>query len=219
MPKIKNKYYREFLDGGFITYVTPQILELIMQNIPAKHRKEGRALVIAHYITGARPSEVLQFKAQHNVKKEGKYIYIIIDKPTKRGLPRKIPIAYNGRNEISKYAKELLDYSDSLFPNMVLFPSFVGTYERDYTTKKGIAKVYKEYGYTLRYHFYKWTKPVLDGGLNIYFLRHNRFSSLSEGGADLEQIRILKGSRTMAGVIPYSHLSQAQLQKVGRLIK
>lgn len=218
MPTIKNKYYREFLDGGFIQYLEADTLNKIMENIDTKHRKEGRALCIAHYITGARPSEILQLKAQTNVYSKGQYIYIVIDKPTKNGLPRRIPIYMKGRGQTTRYAKELLEYSNSLFPNMDMFPSFIGNYERELETKKG-PKMYREWGYKVRYYFYKWSKPVLEGGLNIYFLRHNRFSSLMENGADLEEIRILKGSKSLAGVMPYSHLSQKKLQKLGRMIK
>lgn len=218
MPKIKNKHYKQFLEEGFIQYVESEQLDQIMDQIPIKHRKEGRALTIAHYITGARPSEILQFKAHKNVYVKKDYIHIVIDKPTKNGLPRRIPIHIKGKTKTTRYAKELLEYSNALFPNMDMFPSFIGAYERIVQTKKG-PKTYKEWGYKVRYHFYKWSKPVLDGGLNIYFLRHNRFSSLMEEGADLEEIRILKGSRSLAGVMPYSHLSQKKLQKLGRRIK
>ncbi len=204
MPKITNKRYRQFLDEGIITPLTEQNIRAALNNIKGKYAREGKALLITLYYTGARPNEVLNLTGKDVLKEDS---YIVIKMPrSKLGLPRPIYLPY--RKEL---ARIVYNYSMGVFPDMFLFFNYRSSCKR---IVKG--KEYSELAHNIRYHFRKWFKGVIDGGITPYFLRHSRFSNLSLKGVDLKEIQQLKGGKTMASVHPYIHLSTKSAKAIAK---
>jgi len=211
MQKITNKSYRKFIDTGEIEPVTEEELNSALENVKGRYKHEGRALLIMLYYTGARPVEVLQIRAK-DVTKAGSYVLIRVV-GAKGGLTRTIRLQYR-----RPLVKELYKYSNRVYPDMYLFFNFKGSYKRTVTTRKGTkertdttAKIY--------YHFKKWFEGVREGSLNPYFLRHNRFSKLMMKGATAEEIRVLKGAKSINSVMPYIHLSSDTSKKLAKKIE
>lgn len=206
--RIKNKHYRQFLDEGIIHTLTEDDLHAALDNVTGKHQRQGRSLIICMYYTGARPVEALQLKARH-ISKRGSYVLVRLA-ASKHGLPRTPHLQYK-----RPLVKEFYQYARSLFQEMYLFHNYRTKYTRKRLTKKGI-KEYVEITDGLRYWFKKWFKNVTDEPIPPYYLRHNRFSKLSEAGATMEEIRILKGSKTFTSVTPYLHMSSRAAKKLAK---
>lgn len=209
MGKITNKAYRQFLDEGIIETLGESDIKKALSNIKGKNVKEGRALLIALYYTGARPNEVLDIKSK-DVQKKKSYVLIKV-KGSKRGLPRTIYLQYR-----RPLVKEFYKYACSIFPGMYLFHNFIGHYERTYINKEGEIKTRIDTTDKLRYHVKKWFQGVVKGSITPYFLRHNRFSKLAEKDVRLQDIRMLKGSRTTDSIKYYLHLSSRSAKKIAR---
>lgn len=211
--RITNKQYRKFLDTGNIDTISESQITKIIENIDGingKYIKEARALVIIMYYTGARPIEVLNIVAG-DIQKDGDYITIQL-KGFKRGLPRKVYLDFK-----KPLVKEVFNYSKSVFSEAFLFYHYKANYTRTIKTKTGLVtrkyETPKLHGY-----FKRWFSCVYKNGLPPYFLRHNRFSKLSEAGASLEEIRLIKGAKSFNSVYPYIHLSTATAKKISSKI-
>lgn len=208
--KIKNIHYRQFLDKGVIEPLNVNELKKALNNINGNRSKEGRALLITLYYTGARPIEVLNLKG-NSIERRGKWL--VINMPaSKGGLPRPIYLIID-----KPLIKELYNYVLGVHEEMFLFFHFRGRYVRKTAIKKGIVENINLTD-KLRYYIYKWFKNVRDGGIPPYFLRHNRFSKLSINGATLQGMKQLKGCKTYESIEPYIHLSTNEAKKVGRKI-
>lgn len=203
MPKIKNKRYKQFKDEGFIEILAEKELKEALDNIKGKNVKEGRALVICLYYTGARPAEALELKSKDIQKKDN---YIIVQmKGLKGGLARPIYLPYK-----KELVKEFYVFCTTIFNEAFLFYNYKGHYPREINGKRYVQTTDK-----LRYYFSKW----FNGSINPYFLRHNRFSQLMLAGATIEDIRIFKGAKSLNSVIPYSHLSTRTATKIAGLLE
>lgn len=207
--RIKNISYREFLDQGIISTLSQDQIKRALDNVTGKYRKMGRALIIALYYTGARPVEILQLRGK-DVFKDRSYVKVFI-RGAKRGLPRTVYLPIK-----QEMIKELYDYAIACFPEMLLFFKYANKYKRLHTSKNGKQITYIQTTDKLRYYFKKWFDNVVPGGICPYFLRHNRFSRLAENGLSMEEIRLLKGGKTIASVSPYLHLSSASFKKIAR---
>jgi len=196
--KIKNKYYREFLDSGMIQYVNEDHIKRALENVTGRFKTQGRAMLICMYYTGARPNEVLRLESG-DVDREKGYITIRM-KGSKGGLPRVIRLPFK-----KEMVKEFYKYASSLPPHYLLFYMYHSRYRRMRMTKGGELRESKEISNKLRYYFNKWFDNVML--IPPYFLRHNRFSKLSEAGVSLQNIRQLKGSKTYESIMPYLHMS------------
>ena len=205
--RITNIYYRKFLDEGVIQTLSETDIQKVLDAIDGTYMKEARALVIALYYTGARPAEILALQSD-NITRDGRHCIIQLQ-TKKNGMPRKASLMYS-----KPFVKELYAYASSLFSGMFLFYHFKGHYKHTYVSTKGDLKVYDEESYKLRYYFKKWFKDVL--AITPYYLRHNRFSKLAERGVPLEQIRQLKGSKSIDSVYPYVHMSTDASKKLAR---
>lgn len=209
--KIKNIHYREFLDSGMIKTLEEADIVKALDSIGPRYRQEARAMVILMYLTGARPIEILSLRAEL-FRKEG--AYIIIKMPaSKRGLTRDIYLRTN-----NPLVKEAWEYVSHSFPNLPLFRHYINTYVRKVKRKDGTEKELISKTDKLRYHFKQWFGEVLEDGIPPYYLRHNRFSKLAEAGADMQELRLLKGSKTMDSITPYLHLSKKTAQKIAKRI-
>ncbi len=210
--KIKNEKYLKFLSEGIIDLITEEQLSQALKNVKGirgKYKEEGRSLLIMLYYTGARPSEILELKAK-DVTKEKSYVKVkLIGK--KGGLPRTMSLRY--RNE---HIREFYDYSLSLMPEMFMFFNYKNRYIRTWRNKKGELVEYVETSDKVRHHVYKWLKNVIIGGVPPYYFRHNCFSKLSSSGVDLNDIRLLKGARTIDSVMPYIHMSSKKSEEMAK---
>ena len=215
MPKITNKSYADFQQGGVIELLTLEELEQLLNSVTGIYRKhitEGRALVIALYYTGARPVEVLKLIGE-DIYKEGSYIKIKL--PTaKRGVPRTISLSSR-----FKYVRELYAYSQTNFQAKLLFYNYRSSRIRRYLNNKGEEKEYKDISERLRYYVQRWSKDIRKGGLVPYFFRHNRFSQMANAGCTPQDIQFIKGGRTYQSASPYMHLSTKKSEELAKKIK
>lgn len=208
--KIKNKHYRQFLDEGLIETLSEKQIKAILDNIKGRNVSEGRAIVIALYYTGARPNEVLSLKSKDFTIK-GSYLLVHL-KGSKGGLPRTLYLPMR-----KPLVKELYNWAVRLPDDMFTFFNYRSYYRRVRQTLKG-EKVTIEISDSLRYFLYKWSEPVISEGIPPYFLRHNRFSKLSQAGLSMQDLKMLKGSRTFSSVEAYLHLSTEAAKKIARKI-
>ena len=226
MPKIKNKLYLSFLNGEFIQTLNINIIDKVLENInlkQKKHKEEARVLLLLLYYTGARPAEILELKGDH-IRKEGRDLIIHI-LTLKKGVPRTLSISFK-----KPYINDVWKYTQRIFPTFYLFDHFRSKYERHTFSKpkydkqtnniiaEGIPKTYKETSAKLRNYFKIWFEGITENEIIPYFLRHNRFSIMSEKGASLEQIKLFKGSKTMDSVSPYIHISKKSAKEFSKYI-
>ena len=209
---IKNVRYRQFLDKGIIETINEADIIKVLDSIKAARnvtKAMGRSFVILLYYTGARPNELLQLDPSQ-FKREPNYLSVRVV-GSKRGLPRTIYLPIN-----KQLVKELEGYVTSLPPGYKLFYGLANKSIRVRHNKAGQEKVTIDTTDKLRYYFKRWFDVLLEGGIPPYFLRHNRFSKLAEAGADLQDIRMIKGSRTFESVMPYLHMTKKTALKVAR---
>jgi len=213
--KIKNKLYRQFLDTGMIQLISEDQLHQALENVKGRRGQyiaEARSLLIMLYLTGCRPYEALQLKGM-DIKKDG--MYILIEVPgSKGGLPRTVFLKFQ-----NALAKELYNFAQGLPDDMILFYHYKGSYQRRVIAKNGAIKNRIETTDSLRYHFKKWSNGVLEDPISPYFLRHSRFSQIVQAGATFEDVKMLKGSRSMESVTPYIHMSSRTARKLAKIIK
>jgi integrase len=211
MTKITNELYRQFLDKGIMQYIDESHINEAIKNITGKNKEESKALIITAYYTGARPGEYLQLTGK-DAKKEGNYLILQL-KGTKGGLPRPIYLSMS-----LPLIKQLYTYITKNPPEAYLFPHYKTTYKRKVQRKKG-EKTQIVHSDKLRYYFKKWFKNIPPEGIPPYYLRHNRFSKVSQAGATLEEMRQLKGSKTIESVMPYLHMSTSTSKKNAKRIR
>ena len=145
--------------------------------------------------------------SKKDITKEGTYLLIKLQ-GSKKGLPRTIYLPYK-----NPLVQKIYQYAQGTYPDVILFHNYISKYVRTVQTKKGI-KQRQELSTKVYYYIQKWTQETI----TPYFLRHNRFSKLSENGISMEQIRMVKGSRTLESVTPYLHLSTEVSKKVAKKI-
>lgn len=210
--KITNVNYRNFLDKGIIEIIKEEHITAALANVKGihgKHKAECRSFIIELYYTGVRPGECLRSRGK-DITKEGGYIKVQIVEPTKNGLPRTIYLPYK-----KPLVKELYQYATTIYPDLLLYPHLISNTTRLRKNKKGI-KEFKEDTNKLRYYFKKWFDNVLPGGINPYYLRHNRFSKLSEAGLSDADLKMIKGSRTYQSIEPYRHMSSKSAKNASK---
>jgi len=207
--KIRNKWYKKFLNEGIIDTLSEKDIYKALENVNGKYSNEGRALIITLYYTGARPVEVLDIKAK-DVTKDQSYVLIKV-RGAKKGRQRTIYLRYS-----LPLVQELYKYATSIYDEMFLFFHFRSQYKRGVKNRKGEVVFYEVTTDKLRYWFRKWFNNVIEDGIPPYFLRHNRFSKMMEAGLTIEEIKQMKGSRTTASVEPYLHLSTRTAKKLAR---
>lgn len=210
--RIVNAHYLKFLREGMIDTLEEEDILKACDNVTGNNKKQGRALIIALYFTGARPNEVLDIKSK-DVKREGSYVHVFV-KGSKNGLPRTIWLPYK-----SVLVKEFLSYANSLFPDMRLFWAYRSKYKREVVKPDGSVKEYHEVSAKLRHHFKRWFVDVLDDPIPPYYLRHNRMSKLSMAGVEMQDLRMIKGAKTFDSITPYLHLSAASAMKIAKKLK
>lgn len=204
---IKNKNYRQFIEKGLMKTIDIDDIEKAINNIDGKDVTAKKAFIIMMYYTGARPIEILNLKAG-DIKKVKNNIEIFMQ-GSKRGMPRPIiiPIARKYMTFLYKYA-----YS---FPENVYI--FFQLWSNSYKMQNG--KKVRNITNKVHYFFNKAFENVIEGSIPPYYLRHNRFTKVIIEGGDVQDIKHLKGAKTLASAEPYIHLSTKKAKKIGRMIK
>ncbi len=211
MPKILNENYKKFIEEGIIAEIGKAEIEKVLEGVTPPNQEEARALILILYITGARPAEVLQIKSD-KVFREGAYVRITIP-GVKHGRQRVPYFQYT-----NKFVREIFNFAQSIPPEMYLFYHFRSNRIKYYQTKQGLRQ-YKDISNNIYYWFDKWFSGVFPGSISAYYLRHNRFSKLAMADATMEEIRQLKGSKTIDSIIPYIHLSSKGAKSLARKIR
>ena len=218
MTTVKHPLYKDFYEKGIIQIFSSDDFKTVHKSITDPL---GRELVTILYYTGARPVQLLYYDDKDparsfttdNFTKEGNYLCISVP-PAKNGLPFKFYLSFN------KFGiKELWRTIQKLPPKTPLFNQYAQTYVRRKVNKKGEVKHYIERSDRLRYYFKKWFSAVSSNPVPPYYLRHSRFSSMSENGAPAESIMFAKGSKRMESVRPYMHMSKDKAVKLNKVIK
>jgi site-specific recombinase XerD len=203
---VLNPRARKMLDTNWIDLFSKDELLKVLNSMKDRNLIEARALLIALYFTGARPSEVLELKSNQVIKEAG-FVHIKLD-TKKHGQPRQL--VFNYKDDL---IKELYLYTSKIMPDVLLFYHF----RNRYTRVRGV-KTYIEITGKLGYYFKKWFKNV-DNPVNPYFLRHSRMSQLSQSGATPEELRWWKGAKKYESVTPYLHQSEETAKKISKKVK
>jgi len=213
VKKVKNLRYRQFLDEGIIKPVTRDELKKALNNIKGENRRQGRALLICLYYTGARPIEILQLQAK-DIKKVGGIVKIAL-RGSKRGLPRELTFTY-ARDEL---IQELWKFRAGLFDEILMFHRFRNKYERRVTYKSGKQIVRYEITSKLRYFLQRWFRGVIEGNVTPYFFRHSIISQLALAGHSDTDLRLFKGSKTTESISHYVQLTSDRSRKLGKSVQ
>lgn len=223
MGKIKNQYYKDFLDGFLLNEIKRQDINIVLDNIEHQHRLQARALVIIAWATGARPNEYLRLTPKEfSTSKE----FLNIKMPGSKGsvarnqsLPR---LLKDGSPD--PLTKEVYDYVRSLAPSQWLFFFFRSNAVRMGVTKKYKRKdgtpvvkrydrPYAELGSKLRYYFNRWFDVIFPDGIPPYYLRHNRATAVLEV-AGREATIMHFGWKTEVTLKKYSHLTKKVREQI-----
>jgi len=183
MPQYKKECMISFMKEGIL-----DTIENIDEFLSKCRTKQQRGLLLCLFLTGARPSELIELRGE-DVWKERDKIFVRI-KTKKGGRMRIFPLPYK-----NKYVQMFWDYVNNLLPPQKLFWKFK-------------SSVY------VRQFIYK----VTDNKYTPYFFRHNRFTLMSMKGASPELIKYLKGAKTLLSVEPYIHVSKHELSKATKFL-
>ena len=219
MKKIKNIHYRRFLDNGIITLLKESHINKALENATnykyrtGKNPRMAKALILLLYYTGARPNEVLLLKGE-NFTQDKRYLYVKLP-ASKNGLPRTAFLPFN-----KTYVHIISEYVSTVYEHAFCFYPFISRYIRKATNKKGTMRVRREISDGLRYWFKAWFCDIIENeSISPYYLRHNRFSQLVQAGVDLQDVRMLKGSKTFESITPYIHMSAKSAQNIAKKLQ
>lgn len=215
--KIKNKFYKEFIETGIIQTINKTDFKKVLDNVEHRQTEQCKNLLRVLFYTGCRPKEALMLKAK-DFKQEGKYCKVIIPS-VKRGVSRTIFL-----NLSDPEINTLFDWTQKHYPEIILFWVLKSNKTRTNIKaklKNGVTKtytdVYEDTTNNLRHWFKKWFNVLDPDGHTPYFLRHNHFSRLSEAGASMEDIMMVKGARSIESVRPYLHMSTRKAKSIAKL--
>lgn len=189
MPRYVKKKLVDFFEKGEIELLTN--IDFYLRN--CKTAKD-RIMLLLLFLTGARPAEIVELKAE-DVYKEGNYCIVHI-KTKKKGRSRDIYLPLRGKGVIPKYARLLLEViGNNYIDEMPLFFSWKPYNVRD--------RVYR----------------ATNNELAPYFFRHNFMSLNSKLGASLQELKYLKGAKRISSVEPYVHISSDVHKKIASKLR
>jgi len=190
MAKIKNPYYKAFLEGYLLEVITREDIKIVIDNIQHKYRDQARALVIVSWFTGARPNEILRLTGNNFIKNKE---YLQINIPGSKGGKARtlsLPWINSETGEQDELVHELWNYISTIFMQQLAFWNFKSNAKRYGVTKKikkrnettgeietkekRYDKIYDEISSKLRYYYPKWFKVLWESGIPPYYLRHSR---------------------------------------------
>lgn len=204
--KIKSRAYRKFLDYEEMEIITIDMIKKVLDNIRHKDKQQARALVIAMYLTGARPIEILRL-TRENVERKDNMFHLILP-ASKRGRPRiiKMPLS-------NALVRELYNYMTQCPPYVLIFHRFVSKCTKT-IYKNGQPIVKQRTTEKLRHWFIEWFSVLEMGDIPPYYLRHNLFSAMVAKGARPEDIKKMKGARSIKSVDPYIHMTEETQKRI-----
>jgi len=186
MPRYVKKRLIDFHEKGEIEIITN--IDNYLAN--CKTLRDKIALLLL-FLTGPRPSELVELKAG-DVYRKGNFC-VVHFKTKKGGVSRDIYLPRRGKGNFPRYTNLLLDLIDE-----------------HYVDEMKLLWGWKPY--TVRDRIYAITK----GELAPYFFRHNINSLHSKLGRSLQELKYLKGAKTIASVEPYVHISADVHKKIAR---
>lgn len=224
MSKVKNPYYKAFLDGDLITEIRREDFILVLDNIIHEHKDQARALLILMWCTGARPNEILRLKGSDFVNT---YKTLDIKLPGSKGSMAgiiRLPLKDELIQEVWLYIKQLPGemFVFWFFRSNAKRAGVTKTYRRKNPTTgemetktKFYDKIYDEISRKLRYYFPKWFSILFPEGIPPYYLRHNRLSIAGEE-LSIKELMLLKRSKTEGSVRPYMHITRKTQDRISK---
>lgn len=220
MEKITNEKYKAFLQGQMIETIPRK--EFIEKMDAAEFKTDGfkkafRCCAILLWMTAARPNEILRLQAKDLIK-SGERLKVRI-KGSKGGYEDAIPLPMN-----DKLVQEVWDFTKDKFADLYLFWQLQSQSKMQgvnrVSSKKGPdgTLIRKSKHYDREYphlsnkiyrHFVKWF------GVPPYYLRHNRMSVAGEN-LTINELMMLKRSKTEASVRPYLHLTSKSGRRIAK---
>lgn len=211
--RIKNALYKSFLKGEPFRTISSDDMVRVLNNVTGvngRYVREARAMLIYAYLTGARPAEFLSASA-NDFREDTHFIHITV-KTVKRGISRVITLKKG-----NPMVRELWEFARRFPPNVYVFYHFRGkAASREFKSKTGRICTVKPLGDKIRYHFKNWFSVINPEGIPPYYLRHNRFTKLSQAGISLQDIQQMKGSKNLESVMPYVHQSTYISKRIAR---
>lgn len=202
MPRVKNPEYRQFIETGLINTIPDRDFKAMLDKLESPHKMEAQALAAMVYLSGRRPIEVVDLKVKDIAIKPA-HIRIVF-RTAKKGRATLVHLPHTSK--ITPYFSRHFERLPTTWKDWFVFHSFRSKAKRTVKIKNKRTGEIKEKQYLaqankLHHHFTKWF------GVPTYFLRHNRFSKMSEAGADLQEITYAKGSNDPRSAMRYVHLS------------
>lgn len=226
MGKVKNKYYKDFLDGFLLNEISRADINMVLSNVKDNQYKEqARVLIIISWASGARPNEYLRLKPENfSLSKD----YLEIRFPGSKGSSSRtisMPRYLKDSTDEDPLTKEVHKYVRKLFPSQWLFWFFRSDAIRDGVTKRYIKKdgtavekrynkIYPDLASKLRYYFPIWFDCIFPDGVPPYYLRHNRATKVLDKAGREATIQTF-GWKKEETLKKYSHKTKKMRKKVG----
>jgi len=239
MPKITNKYYKEFRETNLMQEeITTEQLQEWLDDIPNQNQPrncsiaQARAIIILLFFTGRRPAELTDLKPKHlNKVTRGHRHYLLNIKTIKGGKQSLIHLPDN------KLIKEAFDFMKKFPEEMYCFYAFrkprinkvkitklekviVQDLQPDGTVVENEVfrvaqkiKPYERKGALLTYYCTLWT------GRPPYYFRHYRISEIFARDGTKEEALEFKGGISESSLQAYVHQSPAKSRRMVDLIK
>jgi integrase len=227
MPgKIKNPYYKAFLEGHLLQEIDRDDLKFVLDRIQHQYVDQARCMVIVLWVTGARPNEVLKLTGKNFVFTKD-YLEIQLNK-SKGGMARDLGMPWINpkTGQEDELTKEVWEYAKTMWLDQYCFHFFRSEAKRygvkkTYRKKNGEViekfydKVYDELSSKLRYYIPKWFSVLWPEGIPPYYLRHNRGSKLynKSGG---EATTIALGHTSEKTKASYAHQTKDMRKNISR---
>lgn len=228
IAKIKNPFYKDFLEGFLLNEISRNDIIKVLDNINNQYLDQARALVIIAWVSGSRPNEYLRLTPEHFSRSTD---FLEIKMPSSKGSSKRtisMPRYIKDTKIDDPITKELFEYQRKLFPKQYLFWFFRSTAVRNgvtkrYTKKDGTMvektynKLYPELDSKLRYYFPKWFDCIFPDGVPPYYLRHNRATKVYEAvgsGGTMETFG-WKREETMK---KYMHKTKKMRKEIGNAL-
>lgn len=227
MGKIKNQFYKEFLDGFLINEINREDIKTVLQNLKHRYQEQAEVLIIIAWATGARPNEYLRLTPEHFSRSTE---FIEIKFPGSKGssartisLPR-----YTINKNIDPFTNKVHEYTRKLFPKQYLFWFFRSESIQNGVTKKykkkdgeiitkHYNKIYNKLAGKLNYYFPKWFNCIFPDGIPPYYLRHNRATRVLEKAGREATIETF-GWKTEHTLKKYVHKTKKMRQEIGKAL-
>lgn len=191
MGKVKNQYYKDFLDGFLLNEISRADIEMVLRNLQHQYQEQAEVLVIIAWVSGARPNEYLRLIPEHFSRS---IEFLEIKFPSSKGSSARtisMPRYLKDSKEEDPFTKKVFEYERRLFSKQYLFWFFRSDAIRHGVTKKSknkegefiekrYNKLYPELSSKLKYYFPKWFDCLFVDGIPPYYLRHNRATKVNE---------------------------------------